>query len=83
MYLDLDEKCPNLKKKKSCLQMILIKDDKLSAFDITVEKLIRMRKKTLEVDIMMMISRSVVMKDAFDITVEKLKNEKPLVEMIL
>ena len=57
MYLDLDEKCPNLKKKKSRLQMIsLIKDDKLSAFDITVEKLIRMRKKTLEVDIMIMIS---------------------------
>jgi hypothetical protein len=54
MYLDLDEKCPNLKKKKSRLQMIsLIKDDKLSAFDITVEKLIRMRKKTLEVDMMM------------------------------
>jgi hypothetical protein len=35
---------------------IINKDDKLSAFDITVEKLIRMRKKTLEVDIMMMIS---------------------------
>jgi hypothetical protein len=58
MYLDLDEKCPNLKKKNSRLQMIslIIKDDKLSAFDITVEKLIRMRKKTLEVDIMIMIS---------------------------
>jgi hypothetical protein len=36
--------------------ILIIKDDKLSAFDITVEKLIRMRKETLEVDIMMMIS---------------------------
>ena len=62
---------------------IINKDDKLSAFGITVEKLIRMRKKTLEVDIMMMISWSVIIKDAFDMTVEKLKNEKPLVEMIL
>jgi hypothetical protein len=56
MYLDLDEKCPNLKKKKSHLQIIsLIKDKKLSAFDITMKKL-KNEKKTLEDDIMKMIS---------------------------